>query len=247
MSAYIVWRGRTVPVKGLYTLACLLQFVGRCRRQASSSTLPLMRGSLASKQSGSRRRHHKKPSRSPATLGPGNQDDRRAGLSDLTWVISNLGPYLSCNLTRVIRELYHTLQENVIHSSGFLNSSVPMNIFKLYLSVLTRNWWIYGGAGLMVWAHLYSSVNHWIYAGSGNGTFPFSPFSARALSFISFATPRASLCSRCHRCHSLLMPPLPPPRHTVARPPPHAALPQPRSHPEPGPPPARRYFLFLCF
>jgi hypothetical protein len=25
-----------------------------------------------------------------------------------------------------------TLQENVIHLSGFLNSSVPMNIFKLY-------------------------------------------------------------------------------------------------------------------
>jgi hypothetical protein len=28
------------------------------------------------------------------------------------------------------------LQENVIHSSGFLNPSVPMNIFKLYCSVL---------------------------------------------------------------------------------------------------------------
>jgi hypothetical protein len=27
------------------------------------------------------------------------------------------------------------LQKNVIHLSGFLNSSVPTNIFKLYLSV----------------------------------------------------------------------------------------------------------------
>jgi hypothetical protein len=76
------------------------------------------------------------------------------------------------------KEPESTLHENVIHSSIFLNSSVPINIFKLYLSVskptnisLYSLVWaghrrIYGSSGLTLTRTIYSSMvpcHRWIY------------------------------------------------------------------------------------
>jgi hypothetical protein len=71
-----------------------------------------------------------------------------------------------------------SLRQNVIHSSIFLNSSLPMNIFKLYLSVpkLTNiklcllvwaeHRWIYGPSDLTLTGSIYLLVapcHRWIY------------------------------------------------------------------------------------
>jgi hypothetical protein len=61
-------------------------------------------------------------------------------------------------------------RKNGIHLSRFLNSIVPINIFKLYSSVLIKNRRIYESFGLIFigpiyyrWYDIYLSINRWIY------------------------------------------------------------------------------------
>jgi hypothetical protein len=64
----------------------------------------------------------------------------------------------------------YSLEKNGIHLSRFLNSTVPINIFKLYSSVLIKNRRIYESFDLIFigpiyyrWYDIYLSINRWIY------------------------------------------------------------------------------------
>jgi hypothetical protein len=74
-SAYIVRRDGMTHVRKPCTITRLLHFIGRCRGQHIPSTPP-RRGSVTTKLSRSRQRHHGKVSRALATERPGYIDDR---------------------------------------------------------------------------------------------------------------------------------------------------------------------------
>jgi hypothetical protein len=109
------WRSKATPAytvrqNGMPSVRkpCQLYFIGRCRGQRRPSTSPPMRGSMATELGRSRRRHHRKASRAPATEGTGYKDNHQMDFTRPQRRYFIMGLHMSCNRTRVRRKLYHS-------------------------------------------------------------------------------------------------------------------------------------------
>jgi hypothetical protein len=104
---YTVRQDKTMTVGEFCCLASQPQFIGRCMRQNSPSTSAPTWEILVTKQSKARRWHPQKLPWTPAMSTPRVKNTAGQPSPDSKDDISCLGPYLSCNLIRVIRKLYH--------------------------------------------------------------------------------------------------------------------------------------------